>query len=46
LTDHVHGDGCGHEAAPHGDHVDYLVDGHLHHQHNNHCDNHGPILFR
>ncbi len=46
LTDHVHGDGCGHEAVPHGDHVDYLVDGHLHHQHNNHCDNHGPILFR
>ena len=45
-TDHVHGDGCGHEAVPHGDHVDYLVDGHLHHQHNGHCDNHGPVLFR
>lgn len=40
---HVHGAGCGHEAVPHGDHVDYLVDGHLHHVHNGHCDNHGPI---
>jgi hypothetical protein len=27
----VHGPGCGHEAVPHGDHVDYLVDDHLHH---------------
>lgn len=41
--DHVHGPGCGHEAVPHGDHVDYLVDGHLHHQHDGHCDNHGPV---
>lgn len=41
--DHVHGPNCGHEAVPHGDHVDYLVDGHLHHPHGNHCDNHGPI---
>ncbi len=40
---HVHGPGCGHEAVPHGDHVDYLVDGHLHHPHNGHCDNHGPL---
>jgi len=40
---HVHGAGCGHEAVPHGDHVDYLVDGHLHHSHNGHCDNHGPV---
>jgi hypothetical protein len=23
--------------------VDYLVDGHLHHPHNGHCDNHGPV---
>jgi len=42
-ADHVHGPGCGHEAVPHGDHVDYLVDGHLHHPHDGHCDNHGPI---
>ncbi len=42
-SDHVHGDGCGHEAVPHGDHTDYLVDGHLHHQHGGHCDNHGAV---
>jgi hypothetical protein len=29
--------------VPHGDHVDYLVDGHLHHPHDEHCDNHGPV---
>jgi len=40
---HVHGPGCGHEAVPHGDHVDYLVDGHLHHQHSGHCDHHGDL---
>ena len=40
---HVHGPGCGHPAVPHGDHVDYLVDGHLHHVHGEHCDDHGPI---
>ncbi len=37
-----HGD-CDHEAVPHGDHVDYLVDGLLHHHHGGHCDNHGAI---
>lgn len=40
---HTHGEGCGHEAIPHGDHVDYLVDGHLHHPHGDHCDDHGPV---
>ena len=40
---HVHGDGCGHEAVPHGDHTDYLVDGHLHHPHGGHCDDHGVV---
>jgi hypothetical protein len=40
---HVHGDGCGHEPIPHGDHVDHLVDGHLHHPHDDHCDDHGAI---
>jgi hypothetical protein len=40
---HVHGPGCGHPAVPHGDHVDYLVDGRLHHQHGDHCDDHGPL---
>jgi hypothetical protein len=23
--------------------VDYLVDGHLHHPHDGHCDDHGPV---
>ncbi len=40
---HAHGPGCGHEAVPHGDHTDYLVDGHLHHPHGGHCDDHGPV---
>jgi hypothetical protein len=40
---HVHGPGCGHEAVPHGDHIDYLVDGRLHHHHGDHCDDHGPL---
>ena len=40
---HKHGPDCGHEAVPHGDHVDYLVDGHLHHPHGDHCDDHGPL---
>jgi hypothetical protein len=29
--------------VPHGDHTDYLVEGRLHHQHGNHCDDHGRI---
>ena len=40
---HAHGAGCGHDAVPHGDHVDYLVGGHLHHPHASHCDDHGAI---
>jgi hypothetical protein len=40
---HAHGPGCGHEAIPHGDHVDFLVDGHLHHPHGDHCDDHGRV---
>jgi hypothetical protein len=43
AKDHVHGPSCGHEAVPHGDHVDYLVEGHLHHPHGDHCDDHGPV---
>lgn len=38
-----HGPSCGHEAIPHGDHTDSLVDGHLHHPHGTHCDDHGPV---
>jgi hypothetical protein len=40
---HQHGAGCGHEAVPHGDHTDYLVNGHLHHPHGDHCDDHGQV---
>ena len=40
---HKHGVGCGHPAVPHGDHVDYLVNGHLHYPDGNHCDNHGVV---
>ena len=40
---HRHGPGCGHEAVPHGDHTDYLVNGHLHHPHGDHCDMHGTV---
>jgi hypothetical protein len=41
--DHVHGPGCGHEAVPHGRHVCHLVGGRLHHPHDGHCDDHGPL---
>lgn len=35
---HSHGPGCGHHAVPHGDHVDYAHDGHLHREHAGHWD--------
>jgi hypothetical protein len=41
AADHVHGEGCGHPAVQHGDHLDYLVDGHRHHPCAGHCDDHG-----
>jgi len=37
---HVHGDNCGHLAVPHGDHVDYVHDGHRHASHGEHYDEH------
>jgi hypothetical protein len=40
---HRHGPGCGHDAVPHGDHTDYLVERHLHHPHSGHCDDHGVL---
>jgi hypothetical protein len=40
---HSHGPNCGPEEGPHGDHVDYLVDGRLHYPHGDHCDDHGPL---
>ena len=41
--EHLHGDGCGHQAVPHAGHVDYLVGDHLHHHHGGHCDDHGKL---
>ena len=42
---HEHGAGCGHVPVPHGDHVDYDHDGHLHAPHRTgsgvHYDEHG-----
>jgi hypothetical protein len=38
--DHVHGEGCGHEAIQHDDHVDYDHDGHRHAPHEDHYDEH------
>jgi hypothetical protein len=29
--------------VPHGDHTDYVVNGHLHHVHQGHCDDHGRV---
>jgi hypothetical protein len=40
---HKHGQDCGHESIPHGDHTDYVVSGHLHNQHSDHCDKHGDV---
>jgi zinc transport system permease protein len=37
---HVHGDDCGHPAVEHGDHVDYVHDGHRHAPHGEHYDEH------
>ncbi|HWT95407.1 MAG TPA: hypothetical protein VN238_20590 [Solirubrobacteraceae bacterium] len=42
---HQHGPDCGHDAVPHDDHVDYLVDGRLHHPHGDHCDDHGAVAL-
>ncbi|ATB38489.1 hypothetical protein CYFUS_003924 [Cystobacter fuscus] len=43
AKEHQHGPTCGHQTVPHGDHVDYLVNGHLHHPHGPHCDDHGAL---
>jgi zinc transport system permease protein len=37
---HEHGPGCGHIAIEHGDHVDYIHDGHRHAVHGGHYDEH------
>lgn len=35
---HVYGPTSGDQAILRGDHVDYLVNGRLHHRHGDHCD--------
>lgn len=42
---HRHSAQCGHERVIHDDHIDYIVDGRLHHPHKSHCDDHGPITI-
>jgi zinc transport system permease protein len=37
---HDHGPDCGHVAVRHGDHVDYVHDGHRHAEHGEHYDEH------
>jgi zinc transport system permease protein len=37
---HQHGERCGHPAVVHGDHVDYVHDGHRHAEHGDHYDEH------
>ena len=37
---HQHGPDCGHVAVRHGDHVDYVHDGHRHASHGEHYDEH------
>ncbi|MGY2875251.1 zinc transport system permease protein [Marmoricola sp. URHA0025 HA25] len=37
---HEHGPRCGHVAVEHGDHVDYIHDGHRHAVHGGHYDEH------
>jgi len=46
IHDHIHGINCGHTVVRHENYADYLVNGHLHHQHNSHYGNHGPVLFK
>lgn len=41
LDEHRHGGAdCEHEAVQHGDHTDYLHDGHRHAEHGDHYDEH------
>ncbi len=40
VEDHEHGEGCGHTAVDHEDHVDYMHGEHLHAEHDGHYDEH------
>lgn len=42
---HKHDESCGHPQIWHDGHIDYIVEGHLHHVHGNHCDDHGNVLI-
>jgi hypothetical protein len=44
---HTHGPNpnCRHQAIPHGDYVDYLVAGRLHHPHGDHCERDHPAAL-
>ncbi|MEM9225250.1 MAG: hypothetical protein AAGA24_01965, partial [Pseudomonadota bacterium] len=46
-ADHVHEAGDpAHPMVPHGDHMDFLHDGRLHHVHGDHIDDHGPVTVQ
>eukprot|EP00331_Platyophrya_macrostoma_P023654 CAMPEP_0176435642 /NCGR_PEP_ID=MMETSP0127-20121128/17456_1 /TAXON_ID=938130 /ORGANISM="Platyophrya macrostoma, Strain WH" /LENGTH=597 /DNA_ID=CAMNT_0017818733 /DNA_START=139 /DNA_END=1932 /DNA_ORIENTATION=+ len=40
---HVHGPKCGHTPIFHDGHIDYIVNGRLHHPDGGNCEDHGPI---
>ncbi len=40
VSEHKHGENCGHESVQHDDHVDYVHDGHRHAEHGDHYDEH------
>lgn len=41
VEDHQHGGpDCNHEKVQHGDHFDYIHDGHKHAEHGDHYDEH------
>ena len=40
VAEHKHGPGCGHAAVQHGDHVDYIHNGHRHALDGDHYDEH------
>ncbi|WP_030013416.1 hypothetical protein [Curtobacterium sp. S6] len=46
VAEHEHGTDCGHETVQHGDHVDYVHDGHLHALDGDHYDEHGSAPER
>lgn len=44
---HMHGtDGETHLMVRHGDHMDFIHDGRLHHAHGDHVDDHGPVTVK